>query len=280
VFGSGNCVDTDNFDGDIAAVAPRWANDGCQYAIVGCQVPEIARAQVAALAGAGIHAIAVYAYLYWGYDVAVEVAKAIGVASEARVRLVYLDCESAGEAPSVTSAVRLLQLREAVALVEAAGLAAGIYTGEPFWRGSMENSTEFARLPLWHAAYWWDRRVVASVSYGGWTRVGIHQYAATGNECYADDGVTVTSVPPFHGVNVDYNRVFEAPEEDEMPMTADEFRAWMRRYFAGDPEGTPVEQREGYYDADGDPIPPDPEVVAAIGRLLPVRPDSARYTDP
>lgn len=280
MFGSGNCVDSDNFDGDIAGVVSGWANDGCRYAIVGCQASGIARAQVAALSGAGIRVIAVYAYLYWGYDVVAEVAKAIGVATEAGVPLVFLDCESAGEAPGVTSGFRLRQLREAVALVEGAGLKGGIYTGEPFWRGWMENTSEFARLPLWHAAYWWDRRFVDSVGYGGWTRVAVHQYAATGNDCYADDGGSLTRVPPFHGVNVDYNEVFEVPEEDEMPMTAEEFRAWMRRYFAGDPEGIPVEMREGYYDADGNPIPPDPEVVAAIGRLLAVQPNGARYTRP
>ncbi len=81
MLGGGNCIDLDNYDGEVAAAVPALLADGCRYAIVGCQEPAIASGQIAALSSGGIAVIGVYAYLYWGADVLAETAKAVSVAS-------------------------------------------------------------------------------------------------------------------------------------------------------------------------------------------------------
>lgn len=139
MLGGGNCIDLDNYDGDISAAVPALVADGCRYAIVGCQDSAIALRQIDALRSGGIEVIGVYAYLYWGYDILAETARAVAVATATGVTRVYLDCERDGELPGTTPETRLAQLREAVAAVRAAGLDPGIYTGEPFWREAMAN---------------------------------------------------------------------------------------------------------------------------------------------
>lgn len=170
MLGGSNCIDLDNYDGDISAAVPALVADGCRYAIVGCPDSAIALRQIDALRSGGIEVIGVYAYLYWGYDILAETSKAVAVATATGVTRVYLDCERDGELPGTTPETRLAQLREAVAAVRAAGLDPGIYTGEPFWREAMANPTEFAAFPLWHAAYWYDLHHVPTVGYGGLVR--------------------------------------------------------------------------------------------------------------
>ncbi len=255
MLGGGNCIDLDNYDGDISSAVPTLVADGCLYAIVGCQDPAIASRQTAALSSGGFEIIGVYAYLYWGSDILAETAKAVSVASRAGIPRVYLDCERDGELPGQTPATRLAQLRQAIAAVRDAGLEPGIYTGEPFWREAMGNTTEFAGLPLWHAAYWYDLHHVATVSYGGWTGEAVHQYTASGN-LYTDGDGSLATVPPLAGVNAGYNFAFpgglsmtftEAQEARIREIASDtialQFRALLDAAFTGgftEPDGTPL----------------------------------------
>jgi len=270
VLGGGNCIDLDNYDGDISAAVPALVAEGCRYAIVGCQDPAIALRQVAALRSGGVAIIGVYAYLYWGYDVLAETEKAVEVASHAGIPRVYLDCERDGELAGVTSMTRIAQLRQAVAAVRDAGLDPGIYTGEPFWREAMANTTEFAGLPLWHAAYWYDLHHVPTVSYGGWTDIAVHQYTASGN-LYSDADGSLVTVPSLAGVSTGYNLAFpgglamsftEAQEQRIREIATDtvalQFRALLDAAFTG-----------GFTEPDGTPLPVPPGVAAYIRGTAP-----------
>lgn len=270
MLGGGNCIDLDNYDGDISASVPALVAEGCQYAIVGCQDAAIALRQIDALTSGGIEVIGVYAYLYWGYDVLGETAKAASVASQAGIPRIYLDCERDGELPGTTPETRIAQLREAVAAVRAAGLDPGIYTGEPFWREAMANTTEFARLPLWHAAYWYDLHHVDRVAYGGWTEVAVHQYSASGNIYTTREG-SLVAVPPLGGVNAGYNFVFpggltmtftDLQEQRIREITTDtiavQFRALLEAAFTG-----------GFTEPDGTPLPVPPGVAGYFSRAAP-----------
>jgi hypothetical protein len=131
---------------------------------------------------------------------------AIDLAKQFGVGRVWLDCETDGKDNGFTDAVvptpprRVTAIRNAVGMVEAAGLKAGIYSGAWWWPGSTADCTEFSHLPLWHAAYPGDGREIRNVRYGGWTAVAIHQYTSSLNVC---------------GRNRDANYVFM--EEEELP---------------------------------------------------------------
>jgi hypothetical protein len=194
----GICLDLSNYDADVAEPesAAALARAGVTQAIVGCQDPEIARSQIAALRAVDIRVIGVYAFLYFGLDSAGQTQAAIDVAREFGIARVWLDVESVApnEKPGLTPGERCEELHQCVALVEDAGLECGIYTGRWYWVPRMANSTEFSRLPLWHSEYPADRHAIATVDYGGWTNVAIHQYA---------------SDIPLCGRNRDHNYVFE-----------------------------------------------------------------------
>lgn len=71
------------------------------------------------------------------------------------------------------------------AVAAAQGYDVGIYSGLWYWPLWMGNSTDFAKLPLWHAGY--DHHAdIEAVTYGGWTQMNAHQY---------DSPITVAGVP-------------------------------------------------------------------------------------
>lgn len=267
----GNGLDLANYQWPLTPdLCASWYAQGVRYVIVGCQRPDISRQQIPMLRAAGIEVIGTYAYLYWGYDVGSEVQNAIDIALEFDIHGppwapadVWLDCENGGELPGVGVDTRHPQLEACVAQVRAAGLRPGIYTGAPFWEDAMGNSPEFAALPLWHAAYWYDLHFVTKVAYGGWTRPCIHQVTASGNLMNGPGG-SLVAVPPLSGMNVDYDQFFEEEEtmtdEEIKQLVTDtiaaEFRDFTTAYFTG-----------GFTKPDGTPLPVSPEVAAAIATI-------------
>lgn len=186
----GICLDLSNYDADVAVAetAAALAAAGVTEAVVGCQRPELAGRQIASLRAARIRVIGVYAFLYFGLDTEGQAAAAIGVARESGIARVWLDVESMvpNERSGLTPAERCEELGRCVALVESAGLECGIYTGRWYWIPRMADSAEFARLPLWHSEYPSDRHAIATVDYGGWTGVAMHQYASDLQLCGRD----------------------------------------------------------------------------------------------
>lgn len=185
---------------------------GVTGAILGVYSPENAPARMGQAAdklqSAGIDILGFYALIYFGsaFGVTRDTRWAIELAQRFGVERVWLDCETDGKDNGFTDAVtptpaeRVQQIRLCVAMVESAGLKAGIYTGGWWWPGNTGNTTEFSRLPLWHAAYFATGTQIRTVDYGGWTDVAIHQY---------------TSSLPICGRNRDANYVFM--EEEELP---------------------------------------------------------------
>ncbi len=169
------------------------------------------------LRDAGIDILGFYGLIYFGspYGVTRDTKWAIQLAKRFGVERVWLDCEIDGKAIGFTDAVtptpasRVNEIRECVKLVEDAGLKCGIYSGSWWWPGNTGNTTEFSRLPLWHAGYLNDGSAIKTVNYGGWTDVSIHQYTSSLNVC---------------GRNRDANYVFM--EEDDMtPAEREEHNA-------------------------------------------------------
>ncbi len=185
------------------------------------------------LRDAGIDILGFYGLIYFGspYGVTRDTKWAIQLAKRFGVERVWLDCEIDGKAIGFNDAVtptpasRVKEIRECVKLVEDAGLKCGIYSGSWWWPGNTGNTTEFSRLPLWHAGYLNDGSAIKTVNYGGWTDVSIHQYTSSLNVC---------------GRNRDANYVFM--EEDE--VTREEYETLMLAVFSGAEEATlPREER-------------------------------------
>ena len=174
--------------------AECMAANGVTGAILGVFTPlgpEPMAEAASRLIDAGIAVHGFYGLIYFGspFGATRDTLWAIELAQRFGVSRVWLDCEIDGKAIGFNDAVeptreqRVAEIREAVRLVESAGLQAGIYSGAWWWPGATGNSTEFARLPLWHAAYFNDGTRVRDVNYGGWSQCAIHQWTSTLEVC-------------------------------------------------------------------------------------------------
>ena len=104
------------------------------------------------------------------------------------IKRIWIDVEATPpfEADHMTPERRIQAVREMVQAVQRQGLRPGIYTGAWYWGPYMAGTTEFSHLPLWHAEYGPDgkpARPIRTVSYGGWTKVSIHQYTSQYEIC-------------------------------------------------------------------------------------------------
>ena len=210
---------------------------GVESVILGVYSDTTAPEQMAnvgqACVDAGITILGWYSLVYFGspYGVTRDTKWAIQLAKRFGVERVWLDCEIDGKAIGFNDAVpptpasRVKEIRECVKLVEDAGLKCGIYSGSWWWPGNTGNTTEFSRLPLWHAGYLNDGSAIKTVNYGGWTDVAIHQYTSSLNVC---------------GRNRDANYVFMEGDE----VTREEYETLMLAVFSGAEEATlPREER-------------------------------------
>ena len=176
-------LDLSNYDANtFDPVCMKTA--GVEGIILGCQRIGIAYSMAQKARDAGLPILGTYAYLYFAaapsatHD-AIIVAKAYGVPR------VWLDVEdTSGNLPPLAD--RIQEVANCVQAVEDAGLQGGIYTGGWYWPDKMGNTTEFARLPLWHSAYLNGEGTpyeVRTVNYGGWTDVAVHQWTSTLDVC-------------------------------------------------------------------------------------------------
>lgn len=172
--------DADTFDAECFKAA------GIAGVIIGCQRPYAANAMARKAKDAGLPILGVYAFLYFGIDTIGQTGRAIDVAHEFDVPMVWLDCESATphEAADATTVSRRVELAHCVDMVER-DLQCGIYTGRYWWPSKMATD-EFAHLPLWLADYGRNdgsRAPLLTTNFGGWTKVAIHQYTSTYDLC-------------------------------------------------------------------------------------------------
>lgn len=165
---------------------------GVERVVVGCWDLAATKTIVDGCRKAGSVAEDLYCFLYYGRPWELrEVENAIVMLrTYSGVARVWLDCEavSPNETPGMTPERRLEATRTARAALEREGVEVGIYTGEPYWRGQMADSQEFARHKLWLASWGNNdpdapRPPITAVSFGGWERVSVHQYSSTIEVC-------------------------------------------------------------------------------------------------
>jgi hypothetical protein len=137
------------------------------------------RAQIASARAAGC-TVGGYVWCYRELDPRKTVRDAIALARSAGAELpvLWLDCETY----KVQGVVRdpgpnAAWLRAAVDESRALGVRPGIYTGRWWWREFMEDTREFADLPLWAAEYDGNTDIDDVTLFGGWTRASGKQWA-------------------------------------------------------------------------------------------------------
>jgi hypothetical protein len=137
------------------------------------------RAQIVSARAAGC-TVGGYVWCYRDLDPRKTVRDAVTLARSSGVSLpiLWLDCETY----NVNNEVRdpgpdALWLRAAVAEAQALGVRVGLYTAAWWWREFMDNTREFAELPLWLAEF--DNKAdIEDVNlFGGWTRASGKQWS-------------------------------------------------------------------------------------------------------
>ncbi|MDP2344904.1 MAG: GH25 family lysozyme [Deltaproteobacteria bacterium] len=157
---------------------------GVRSIVVGTQVPEVFRQHVEMSVRGGM-VVDAYVYLYWSRSVTAQVEAAVALMQERSaagfpVQRLWIDVEEAADADNAHR-----QTQEALDVCTARGISCGIYTGAGFWRGELNNTQDFANVPLWYAWYGngqslddWDTQ-----HFGGWAFPTAKQYAGTKPMC-------------------------------------------------------------------------------------------------
>jgi len=201
-------LDLSNYD--HPADGACLAGAGVTGVILGAQIPSLSRQIATTCRANGIALLGTYAFLWDVETPEIRVRKAIDLALEFGMGTVWLDAEEGNNMPAGFNE-RAAALVAGEQAITAAGLRAGVYTYEGFWREKMLNTAAFARLPLWHANFGANdgtmRSPIETVTYGGWAKVAIHQATSTLVVC---------------GRGRDANYVFE--EDDMTPEQARELR--------------------------------------------------------
>lgn len=164
---------------------------GVERVIAGCWDLEATKAIVAGCRANGIIAEDLYCFLYYGLPWETrEVENAISIARSGGISRVWLDCEASppNERSVITPEERIQATITAGLALEREGVEIGIYTGEYYWRSQMANTGSFAHVPLWLANYGTNdpkhpRPPITEVSFGGWSKVSVHQYSSTIEVC-------------------------------------------------------------------------------------------------
>jgi GH25 family lysozyme M1 (1,4-beta-N-acetylmuramidase) len=168
VFG----VDVAMYQGPLAqAELDCFWDSGVRHLIVGTQVEEVAREQLAMAVSRGM-TVDAYVYLNWYDDMRAQVAEAMRRVQGFPIGRMWLDVED--------EHTRSYGYRTLVSMVRAgideckthAGVECGIYTGPGFWRTFMNDTTELSDVPLWYARY--NRKRMLSDwredHFGGWQK--------------------------------------------------------------------------------------------------------------
>lgn len=117
--------------------------------------------------------------------------------------LPVLDLETPGLPPARLARWARAWLRR---VERAIGQPPILYTFPSFWTDRMDNSTAFARYPLWLASYGRnDGRVHPVRKIGGWTSIAVHQFTSEGR------------IEGFSGP-LDLNRLMRGTTLDELTL--------------------------------------------------------------
>jgi len=152
---------------------------GVRHIVVGTQVEEITRQQLAMAIARGM-TVDAYVYLYWDKDVAAQTREAFRRASGFPIGRMWLDVE---ENPGGLGSTKLVSLVSAgvdeCRALGGSAIECGIYTGPGFWKTHMSNTTELSSVPLWYAQYNFRTAldVWSSERFGGWAKPAAKQWA-------------------------------------------------------------------------------------------------------
>lgn len=174
-------IDIANYQSFTPAIAQQYKAAGIEHVIVrgglGFEHPgliDTAQRQLQTALDAGL-GVSVYGWAYFDSDDPVRFAQELVDRYDGYGPHTYwIDCEADGN-PRADDNKNWLHL--CVSEFQAQGKRVGIYTGHWWWTDHwMDNTTEFADLPLWAAT---DDQVPdrhTSLLFGGWDHLTVEQY--------------------------------------------------------------------------------------------------------
>lgn len=208
-------VDVAHWAGDISTTTwKRVLDAGVSRVVCGTQNHARTRQQLVAARLAGCSDREAYTYVYFAGNAAEQVRRDVALVKPLGVKRLWIDCEDV--VPGMTQDEYVRAIAGAVAIVEAGGLEAGIYTARWWWLAYTGNSSAF-KDRAWWTAQWDGVDDLARVTrYGGWTTAAMKQYRPSTPAEVDAGGV---HFPDKNGVWCDVN-VFALPLSP--PMRADD----------------------------------------------------------
>lgn len=193
----GICLDLSHWDYPTASTPDHFremADAGVTDVIIGGNpnFPDEANAQIQFARDAEIYVGALYNFVYFGLDRDMTWTRFNAyTAMRNHISRVYQDCESEyfgpgdprnTEAAFLSPTDRLAELDRVILLTNDYGRAHGVYTGAPWWRAKMANSSRYSALPLWLAHWASDTEFIPfekwDANFGGWRENAIHQFTS------------------------------------------------------------------------------------------------------
>lgn len=171
-------VDVSIWEGTLAqSEMDCFWTSGVRHVVVGTQVEQVARQQLAMSVARGM-TVDAYVYLYWDRDVSAQVEEAFKRVSGFPIGRMWLDVEQAPGSLGSNSLIAAVQ-RGLDACGNHVGVGCGIYTGPGFWKTYMSDTKSFANVPLWYAQYNYRTSLSdwSKEHFGGWAKPVAKQFA-------------------------------------------------------------------------------------------------------
>ncbi len=143
------------------------------------------------LIAGGIPVKAWYGLAYYGsaYGATRDITWAAQLARQFKTPYVFVDSEIDGTGiftdvtePTPQARVEQHDYCYGIIIESGGGAKPGTYTAPWWWNPKMGGTEKFADSPLWYANYGVNdgkQPPIPVVNFGGWTKVGIHQYTST-----------------------------------------------------------------------------------------------------
>lgn len=176
VFG----VDVAMYQGPLAqAELDCFWDSGVRHVIVGTQVEETARQQLAIAVSRGM-TVDAYVYLNWYADMGAQVAEAMRRVKGFPIGRMWLDVEDEDtQSYGYRTLVAMVRAGIDECKAHGGGIDCGIYTGPGFWRTFMNDTPDLKDVPLWYARYNFKRALSdwREDHFGGWQKAVGKQWA-------------------------------------------------------------------------------------------------------
>lgn len=171
-------VDVSMWEGTLAqSEMDCFWTSGVRHVVVGTQVEQIAREQLAMAVARGM-TVDAYVYLYWDRDVGAQVEEAFKRVSGFPIGRMWLDVEQAPGGLGANALIAAVQ-GGVDACTTHVGVGCGIYTGPGFWKTYMNDTKSLSNVPLWYAKYNYRTSLSdwTTEHFGGWAKPAAKQWA-------------------------------------------------------------------------------------------------------